>query len=124
MNGYEIAAIVLASALAIFLVYSLTVVKKVAQAVQSVTEDIDTLADQVGDLVEHTTELVKDVNSKLEKTDPLFEAIGDVGESVSDVNDSTRQLVGKVAEGAKSAKEKQSAVVSKFIKIGKSKLKK
>ncbi|MCQ9210051.1 DUF948 domain-containing protein [Granulicatella seriolae] len=128
MNGFEIAAIIVAVALTIFIIYLALNLKKISNifeqlkhtvvqanaSIEIITKDVDRLSIEVEGLLNKANDLVDDVNGKLSKTDPLFTAIGDLGLTVSDVNESTHNLVAKVTGTDKRKKS------STLMKVGKS----
>lgn len=128
VNGFEIAAIIVAVALTIFIIYLALNLKKISNifeqlkhtvvqanaSIEIITKDVDRLSIEVEGLLNKANDLVDDVNGKLSKTDPLFTAIGDLGLTVSDVNESTHNLVAKVTGTDKRKKS------STLMKVGKS----
>ena len=103
----EVAYILVALALIVFLVYLIITVQKLGRVIDETEKTIKTLAD--------------DINVKVATIDPLFSAVADLSLSVSDLNDHARVLSKKASSaGSKTLKTGASLsalrLASKFFK--------
>ena len=122
----EVAYIIVAIALVVFLVYLIITLQKVGRVIDETETTVKTLTSDVNVTLHHTNELLAkvnvladDINVKVATIDPLFTAVADL--SVSDLNEQARVL-SKKASSAGSKTLKTSAglsairVASKFFK--------
>lgn len=110
----EVAYILVALALIVFLVYLIITVQKLGRVIDETEKTIKTLTSDVDVTLHHTNELLAkvnvladDINVKVATIDPLFSAVADLSLSVSDLNDHARVLSKK----ASSAGSKHSRLV-------------
>ena len=122
----EVAYIIVAIALIVFIVYLIITLQKVGRVIDETENTVKTLTSDVNVTLHHTNELLAkvnvladDINIKVATIDPLFTAVADL--SVSDLNDQARVL-SKKASSAGSKTLKTSAglsavrIASKFFK--------
>ena len=115
----EVAYIIVAIALVVFLVYLIITLQKVGRVIDETETTVKTLTSDVNVTLHHTNELLAKVN--VATIDPLFTAVADLSVSVSDLNEQARVL-SKKASSAGSKTLKTSAglsairVASKFFK--------
>ena len=90
----EVAYILVALALIVFLVYLIITVQKLGRVIDETEKTIKTLTSDVDVTLHHTNELLAkvnvladDINVKMVTIDPLFSAVADLSLSVSDLND-------------------------------------
>ena len=95
----EVAYILVALALIVFLVYLIITVQKLGRVIDETEKTIKTLTSDVDVTLHHTNELLAkvnvladDINVKVATIDPLFSAVADLSLSVSDLNDHARVL--------------------------------
>ena len=122
----EVAYILVAIALIVFIVYLIITLQKVGRVIDETENTVKTLTSDVNVTLHHTNELLAkvnvladDINVKVATIDPLFTAVADL--SVSDLNEQARVL-SKKASSAGSKTLKTSAglsavrIASKFFK--------
>ena len=124
----EVAYILVALALIVFLVYLIITVQKLGRVIDETEKTIKTLTSDVDVTLHHTNELLAkvnvladDINVKVATIDPLFSAVADLSLSVSDLNDHARVLSKKASSaGSKTLKTGASLsalrLASKFFK--------
>ena len=108
----EVAYILVALALIVFLVYLIITVQKLGRVIDETEKTIKTLTSDVDVTLHHTNELLAkvnvladDINVKVATIDPLFSAVADLSLSVSDLNDHARVLSKKASSaGSKTLK--------------------
>jgi len=110
----EVAYILVALALIVFLVYLIITVQKLGRVIDETEKTIKTLTSDVDVTLHHTNELLATI-------DPLFNAVADLSLSVSDLNDHARVLSKKASSaGSKTLKTGASLsalrLASKFFK--------
>lgn len=125
----EVAYILVALALIVFLVYLIITVQKLGRVIDETEKTIKTLTSDVDVTLHHTNELLAkvnvladDINVKVATIDPLFSAVADLSLSVSDLNDHARVLSKKASSaGSKTLKTGASLsalrLASNFSKI-------
>lgn len=98
----EIAFLIIAIALAAFLIALIPtllrtrhVVKEVEETVAVLRTDINVTLHQTNEILAKANVLVEDVNEKVQTIDPLFVAVAELSESVSDLNTEARYTVRK-----------------------------
>ena len=121
----EIAFLIIAIALAAFLIALIPtllrtrhVVKEVEETVAVLRTDINVTLHQTNEILAKANVLVEDVNEKVQTIDPLFVAVAELSESVSDLNTEARYL------GAKASAQEQVSVkqVQPLLSVSASKL--
>lgn len=124
----EVAYILVALALIVFLVYLIITVQKLGRVIDETENTIKILTSDVDVTLHHTNELLAkvnvladDINVKVATIDPLFSAVADLSLSVSDLNDHARVLSKKASSaGSKTLKTGTSLsalrLASKFFK--------
>ena len=125
----EIAFLIIAIALAAFLIALIPtllrtrhVVKEVEETVAVLRTDINVTLHQTNEILAKANVLVEDVNEKVQTIDPLFVAVAELSESVSDLNTEARYLGAKAsAAGASVGKAGSAFAIGKgcFKTIGK-----
>ena len=117
----EIAFLIIAIALAAFLIALIPtllrtrhVVKEVEETVAVLRTDINVTLHQTNEILAKANVLVEDVNEKVQTIDPLFVAVAELSESVSDLNTEARVgkagsafAIGKVASKLFGKKDKK-----------------
>ena len=123
----EVAYIIVAIALVVFLVYLIITLQKVGRVIDETEKTVKTLTSDVDVTLHQTNELltkvnvVDDINVKVATIDPLFTAVADLSVSVSDLNEQARVLSKKASSaGSKTIKTGAGLsairVASKFFK--------
>ncbi|MCW0952728.1 DUF948 domain-containing protein [Weissella ceti] len=92
MTPGEIAWLIVAVAILLFLGSISFLIFRITQPLKNVLKDVDIIAREADDLLANTNVLLEDVNGKVEVLDPAFQAVADLGESVSGLNDAARNL--------------------------------
>ena len=112
----EIAFLIIAIALAAFLIALIPtlprtrhVVKEVEETVAVLRTDINVPLHQTNEILAKANVLVEDVNEKVQTIDPLFVAVADLSESVSDLNTRARHLAAKASAAGASVGKAGSA---------------
>ena len=112
----EIAFLIIAIALAAFLVALIPtllrtrhVVKEVEETVAVLRTDINVTLHQTHEILAKAKVLVEDVNEKVQTIDPLFVAVAELSESVSDLNTEARYLGAKASAAGASVGKAGSA---------------
>ena len=116
----EVAYIIVAIALVVFLVYLIITLRKggrvideTEKTVKTLTSDVDVTLHQTNELLTKVNVLVDDINVKVATIDPLFTAVADLSVSVSDINNQAR-ILSKKASSAGSKTLKTGAGLSAF----------
>lgn len=97
MTPGEIAWLIVAIAILLFLGSISFMIFRITQPLKNVLKDVDIIAREADDLLVNTNVLLEDVNGKVEVLDPAFQAVADLGASVSDLNDAARNLTTQVS---------------------------
>ena len=112
----EIAFLIIAIALAAFLVALIPpilrtrhVVKEFEETVAVLRTDINVTLHQTNEILAKANVLVEDVNEKVQTIDPLFVAVAELSESVSDLNTEARYLGAKASAAGASVGKAGSA---------------
>ena len=103
----EVAYILVALALIVFLVYLIITVQKLGRVIDETEKTIKTLTSDVDVTLHHTNELLAkvnvladDINVKVATIDPLFSAVADLSLSVSDLNDHATKTIPNQVESS------------------------
>ena len=112
----EIAFLIIAIALAAFLIALIPtllrtrhVVKEVEETVAVLRTDINVTLHQTNEINGHRNVLVEDVNQKVRRSHALCVAVADLSESVSDLNTRARHLAAKASAAGASVGKAGSA---------------
>ena len=124
----EVAYILVALALIVFLVYLIITVQKLGRVIDETEKTIKTLTSDVDVTLHHTNELLAkvnvladDINVKVATIDPLFSAVADLSLSVSDLNDHATETIPNQVESSNMTSSEALPFSSKNQNQGKSK---
>ena len=108
----EIAFLIIAIALAAFLIALIPTLLRTRRVVKEVEETVAVLRTDINvthEILAKANVLVEDVNEKIQTIDPLFVAVADLSESVSDLNTRARHLAAKASAAGASVGKAGSA---------------
>ncbi|MFZ3580097.1 DUF948 domain-containing protein [Virgibacillus sp. DJP39] len=117
-NLLYIAAIIVAIAFAVLVIYLAMTLKATQRTLNNVADTVEDLEKQLQGITTETTALLnktnrlaEDVEQKSSKLNGLFDGVRGIGETVKDFNQSLRKITTKVSVSAEQNQEKASQAV-------------
>jgi|SRR5690625_4672318 len=120
----SIAALIVAIAFAVLVVYLAQTLKETQRTLSNVADTLESLEKQMNGITDETTELLKrtntladDIHEKSLKLNGVFDGIKGIGDTIRDFNDSLNQIQMNITKAASKDQDKASQAVKWGIAI-------